>query len=207
VATSPLSSGPTSSGGRRGHVANRIVAGESRARSFLGDSAFVSGLLARVSASRGRSSQGRDRSKSGCRTSVSYDATPTASPNIGSLSSHSPSHSCSPPNSSTGETAGHRPCHLSAEPLRTCAAVSGYAGYTDDPEQNDVRGVWYASRRTDSARLVGRIAATVRSRSTSSRASLCRIWSIVIHPHLADDLRAGVEGWGPRDVGRWRRVR
>lgn len=53
--------------------------------------------------------------------------------------------------------------------------------------------VRYASRRTDSARLVGRIAATVRSRSTSSRAdSVAAVLDpntdsglhVVSHPHV-----------------------
>lgn len=43
----------------------------------------------------------------GSPTSASNDATPTAEPCTASLNSLSPSPSCSPPSSSTGETAGH----------------------------------------------------------------------------------------------------
>ena len=59
----------------------------------------------------------------GCRTSGSYDATPTASHDTDSP--NSPSPFCSPPNSSTGETAGvphdHLPAHVLTreEPLKS----------------------------------------------------------------------------------------
>ena len=48
---------------------------------------------------------------------TTVNETQTARPSTASLSSPSPSHSYSPPSSSTGETAGHQPQHQSAESL------------------------------------------------------------------------------------------
>src|SRR5215207_4156206 len=66
-------------------------------------------------------SNGRTR---GSQTSVSSVETPIGEHSTASPNSPSPSPSCSPQRSSTGETAGHRPQHLSAEPLRDIVGAS-----------------------------------------------------------------------------------